>query len=53
MTTTLIKKIKKFLKIKCKFNSKTKKIIKIKNKVLRKNTFKIMNNARLFLIFEK
>ena len=49
MIITLIKKIKEFLKTKCKFNSKTKKIIKIfmktKKEILRENTFRIMSNA--------
>ena len=56
-TTTLIKKIKEFLKTKCKFNSKIKEItkilMKIKRRILRKSTFRIMNNARSFLIFKK
>ena len=56
--TMLIKKINEgFLKIKCKFNSKIKIIIKIfikiKKRILRKSIFRIINNTRLFLIFEK
>ena len=55
--TTLIKKIKRFLKTKYKFNLKIKEIInffiKIKKLILRENTFKIIDNARLFLIFKK
>ena len=57
MITTLIKKIKEFLKTKCKFKLKIEEIIKIfikiKREILRENTFKIINNARLFLIFKK
>ena len=57
MTTTLIKKIKEFLKNKYKFNLKIREIkklfMKIKKEILRKSIFKIINNARSFLIFEK
>ena len=57
ITTTLIKKIKEFLKTKCKFNVKTNEIskifIKIKKEMLKKSTFKIINNAKPFMIFEK
>ena len=57
ITTTLIKKIKEFLKIKFKFNSKVKEIlnifIKTKRDFLKVNIFKIINNARLFLILKK
>ena len=57
ITTTLIKRIKRFLKIKCKFDVKTNQILKIliktKQKMLNENIFKIINNIRSFLIFEK
>ena len=57
MTITLIKKIKEFLKTKCKFNVKTNKIskifMKIKKEMLSESTFKIVDNAKSFLIFEK
>ena len=55
--TTLIKKIKKFLKTKCKFNTKINEIlkifIKIKREMLSESIFKIIDNVKLFLIFEK
>ena len=57
ITTTLIKKIKEFLKIKCKLNVKINKIskifMKIKREMLKESKFKIINNIKLFLIFEK
>ena len=57
MIIALIKRIKKNLKTKCKFNIKINEIlkifIKIKRKMLSENTFKIINNVRLFMIFEK
>ena len=53
----LIKKIKEFLKTKCRFNFKINKIskvfIKIKREMLNESTFRIINNVRSFLIFEK
>ena len=46
--TTLIKKIKKKLKTKCRFNLKTEKItkifMKIKKEFLKESIFKIINN---------
>ena len=55
--TILIKNIKKFSKTKYIFNSKTKEIAKIfinvKKEFLKISTFKIINNARLFLILKK
>ena len=55
--TILIKKIKGFLKIKCKLNFKINEILKIfmkiRKEMLNENIFKIINNARSFLIFEK
>ena len=57
ITTTLIRKIKEFLKTKCKFNVKineiSKILIKIKINFLNESTFRIINNIKLFLIFEK
>ena len=57
MITILIKRIKEFLKTKCNFNVKTNEIlkifIKIKREMLRKSTFKIINNIKSFMIFEK
>ena len=57
ITTTLIRKIKEFLKMKCKFNIKTNEILKffmkIKKEILKKSIFKIIDNARSFLIFKK
>ena len=55
--TTLIKKIKEFLKLKCELNSKideiSKNFIKIKREILKVNTFKITNNVKSFLILRK
>ena len=57
MTTTLIKKIKEFLKTKCNFNVRINEISKIfmktKREMLRENTFKIINNAKSFMILKK
>ena len=57
MITILIKKIKGFLKIKCKFNLKIKTIekifINIKRIFLKINTFEIEDNIKLFLILRK
>ena len=57
ITIALIKKIKDFLKIKCKLNLKKrimKKIfINIKKGFLKINIFEIENNIRLFLILKK
>ena len=57
MTTILIKKIKRFLKTKCNFNVKIDEIskifIKTKREKLKKSTFKIINNAKLFIILKK
>ena len=53
---TLIKKIKDFLKIKCKFNlkKKLKKIfINTKRSLFEMSIFEIKNNARLYLIINK
>ena len=54
---TLIKKIKELLKTKCKFNVKINEIskifIKIKREMLSESIFKIIDNLKLFLIFEK
>ena len=57
ITTTLIKKIKNFLKIKCKFNTKKniieKVFMKIKKSILKTSTFEIKDNIKLFLIINK
>ena len=57
MIITLIRKIKEFLKTKCKFNVEINEILKIfmktKREMLNESIFKIINNARSFLIFEK
>ena len=57
MTTALIKRIKEFLKTKCKFNIKINEIskifIKIKKEMLNESIFRIIDNARLFLILER
>ena len=55
--TILIKKIKGFLKIKCKFHLKIKTIkkifVKIKKNLLKISIFEIKNNIKLFLILKK
>ena len=57
MIITLIKKIKNFLKIKRKFNSKIKEIekifINIRKNSLKINMFTIINNIKSFLILKK
>ena len=57
ITITLIKKIKGFLKIKCKFNLKKgiieKVFINIKRDLLKISTFKIKDNVKSFLIMRK
>ena len=57
MIITLIKKIKDFLKTKCKFNLKDEIIEKIfvdiKRDLLRINIFEIKNNAKSYLIINK
>ena len=57
ITTTLIKTIKKNLKMKYRFNSKIEEIAKIfiktKKEFLRESISKIINNTRLFLILKK
>ena len=55
--TTLIKKIKDFLKIKCRFNLKIKIMKKVfintKRDFLKINIFEIKDNIKLFLILKK
>ena len=57
MIIILIKRIKSFLKIKCKFNLKIKTIkkrfINIKRDLLKISTFKIKDNIKSFLILKK
>ena len=57
ITTTLIKRIKRFLKTKCNLNVKISEIskifIKTKREKLKKSTFKIINNAKSFIILKK
>ena len=54
---TLIKKIKSFLKIKCKLNTKKniieKVFIKTKKDILKTNIFEIKENAKSYLIINK
>ena len=55
--TTLIKKIKEFLKIKCNLNVKINEIskifIKIKRGKLEESIFKIIDNIKSFIILKK
>ena len=55
--TTLIKKIKNFLKTKCKFNLKKgtieKIFVNIKRNFLKINIFEIEDNVKLYLIINK
>ena len=55
--TTLIRKIKIFLKTKYNLNVKTSEISKVfmktKREKLKKNIFKIINNIKLFIILKK
>ena len=57
ITTTLIKKIKGFLKTKCKFNFESEIIEKIlintKRNLLKINIFEIKDNAKPYLIMNK
>ena len=57
MITILSKRIKDFLKIKCKFNLKVKIVkkvfINIKRSFLKMSTFEIENNIKSFLILKK
>ena len=57
MTTALIKRIKKNLKTKCNLNVKIDEIskifMKIKREMLKKSTFRIIDNVRSFMILKK
>ena len=57
ITITLIKKIKDFLKIKCRFNIKKRIIekvfIKIKKGILKISIFEIKDNVKSYLIISK